>query len=175
MTALSVVLEFDIANSVPLVGDISFTNLARSAGFSTRKLERVLRLLFVRKIFWEARPGFVGHTTVSAYLADNKDLAAFLGHCAGEAFPAASMLSSAIKRFPYTEEPNEAGFNLALDTSDPMFSFMSKNPERFDRFNLGQAGISQGTGRDTQQAIEGYDWASLGKATVVDVSRASLG
>ncbi|KAI9801588.1 MAG: hypothetical protein M1825_003267 [Sarcosagium campestre] len=169
ITALSVVLEFDIANTVPLDGDISFEELSRLVGFDAGRLERILRLLFVRKIFVESRPGYVAHSAVSAHLAKNKELAAFLGHCTGEAFPAASKLTEAIRQYPHTEEPNQTGFNLALGTPDPLFTFLSKNAARFDRFNLGMAGISQAGGRSAKQVVEGYDWASLGQATVVDV------
>ena len=174
ITALSVVLEFHIAKSVPFESDISFKDLSDIVGFDTRKLERILRLLFVRKIFCETRPGFVAHTPVSAYLAKNRELAAFLGHAAFEAFPAATRLAEAIRKHPYTEEPNETGFNLALGTQDPLFTFLSKNPERFDRFNLGQSGISQTGSRSAKQAIVSFDWASLGNGTVVDVSAKTI-
>ena len=167
---MSVVLEFNIANSIPFDGDISFQDLSDIVSFDARKLERILRLLFVRKIFCETRPGFVGHTPVSAYLAKNRKLAAFLGHAAFEAFPAATRLAEAIRKHPYTEEPNETGFNLALATPDPLFTFLSKNPERFDRFNLGQSGISQTGSRSAKQAVVSFDWATLGDGTVVDVS-----
>lgn len=162
--------EFNIANSVPMDGDISFKDLSDIVGFDARKLERILRLLFVRRIFCETKAGFVEHTPVSAYLAKNRELAAFLGHAAFEAFPAATKLAEAIRKHPYTEEPNETGFNLALGTSDPLFTFLSKNPQRFDRFNLGQSGISQTGSRSAKQAIVSFDWASLGDGTVVDVS-----
>ena len=166
---MSVVLEFGIANAVPLHGDISFSELSQTVGFGVGRLERILRLLFVRSIFTESRPGYVAHTAVSTHLAENKELAAFLGHCTGEAFPAASKLTETIRKYPYSEEPNQTGFNLALGTSDPLFTFLSKNPARFDRFNLGMAGISQAGGRSAKQVTEGYDWGSLGEVTVVDV------
>lgn len=167
---MSVVLDFNIANLVPFDEAISFQALSKIVGFDARKLERILRLLFVRRIFCETKPGFVGHTPVSAYLARNRELAAFLGHAAFEAFPAATRLTETIKRHPFTEEPNETAFNLALGTPDPLFTFLSKNPERFDRFNLGQSGISQTGSRSAKQAVVSYDWASLGDGTVVDVS-----
>ena len=142
-------------------------------GFDASRLERILRLLFVRKIFIESRPGYVAHSEISKHLAENNELSAFLGHCAGEVFPAASKLTEALRRHPGTEAPNEAAFNYAFSTSDPLFTYLTKNPDRFDRFNLGMAGISQGGGRSAKQVVEGYDWAALGAATVVDV-RTSL-
>ena len=165
------VLEFGIALAVPVEGDISFQELSKIVGFDAQRLERILRLLFVRYIFTESRPGYVAHTPASAELARNKELAAFLGHCTFEAFPAASNLATTIRRYPHSELPNQTGFNAALQTEDPLFTFLSKNPARFDRFNLGMAGISQGGGRSAQQVAEGWDWSSLGSGTVVDVWR----
>lgn len=154
---------------MPLDGDISFSALSSKAGFDEQRLERILRLLFVKRIFRESRPSHVAHTSISAELRNNKALAAFLGHCTFEAFPAASRLSDSIRRYPHTQEPNETGFNLAMDTPDPLFTYLTKNPARFDRFNLGMAGISQAIGRSAQQVVDGYPWDSLGNATVVDV------
>ena len=139
-------------------------------GFNVTRLERILRLLFLRKIFAEPRPGHVAHTPVSLQLAQNPELAAFLGHCTGEAFPSAAALTSTLKAHPYSELPSNSPFNLAFATSDPLFTFLTQNPTRFDRFNLGMAGISQAGGRSAVQVVEGYDWARLGTgATVVDV------
>ncbi|KAL8790012.1 MAG: hypothetical protein Q9195_006561 [Heterodermia aff. obscurata] len=170
ITALSVVLEFNIHTAIPLHGDISFSSLSHIVGFNATRLERILRLLFVRKVFSESRPGYVAHTPVSRQLVQNPDLAAFLGHCTGEAFPSAAALTSTLKAHPFSELPSNAPFNLAFATSDPLFTFLTKNPTRFDRFNLGMAGISQAAGRSAAQVVEGYDWARLGTgATVVDV------
>jgi hypothetical protein len=133
-------------------------------------LERVLRLLFVRRIFHEAQPGYVAHTTVSQRLVTNPELTAFLGHCTHEAFPAASRLVDSLRQFPSSEEPNQTGFNIAFDTPDPLFTFLSKHPDRFERFNQGMAGLSKSGGRSAQQVVAGFSWDSLGEATVVDVS-----
>lgn len=130
----------------------------------------MLRLLFVRRIFYEARPGYVAHTRVSERLVINPDLTAFLGHCTHEAFPAASRLVDSLRQFPSSEEPNQAGFNIAFNTTDPLFTFLSKHPDRFERFNQGMAGLSRSGGRSAQQVVAGFPWDSLGKATVVDVS-----
>ncbi|KAL5337069.1 hypothetical protein BJX70DRAFT_400091 [Aspergillus crustosus] len=81
ITAIAVIVEFDLARHVPLDTDISFKELSLASGAPFGRLERVLRLLFVRRIFHEPRPGYVTHTTVSERLVTNPDLTAFLGHC----------------------------------------------------------------------------------------------
>ena len=156
-------------------GDISFAELSKIVGFDAGRLERILRLLFGRKIFVESRPGHVAHSEISTHLAKNNELAAFLSHCTGEAFPATSRHTEAIRQHPSTEAPNEAGFNYAFGTPDPLFTYLTKNRDRFDRFNLGMAGISRNCGRSAKQVVGGYDWAGLGAATVVDVRTTSFG
>jgi 6-hydroxytryprostatin B O-methyltransferase len=167
---LAVVIEFDLARKVPLGSSISFEQLSIASGCPLQRLERVLRLLFVRHIFREERPGYVAHTTISERLVMNSDLTAFLGHCTHEAFPAASRLVDSLRQFPTSEEPNQAGFNIAFNSTDPLFTFLSKHPDRFERFNQGMAGLSKSGGRSAQQVVDGFSWDSLGKATVVDVS-----
>jgi 6-hydroxytryprostatin B O-methyltransferase len=90
ITALAVVIEFNLAQHVPLDSEISFKELSLVSGAPLGRLERILRLLFVRRIFHEPRPGYIAHTTASERLVTNPELTAFLGHCTHEAFPAAS-------------------------------------------------------------------------------------
>jgi hypothetical protein len=169
ITALAVVVEFDLANHVPLDSDISIKDLAAASQAPFSRLERVLRLLFVRKIFYEPRPGFVAHTAVSKRMATDPDLTAFLGHCTHEAFPAASRLVESLRKYPDSERPSEAGFNIAFDTKDPLFSFLVQNPDRFDRFNRGMAGLSKHGGRSLQTVIDIYPWEDLGSAVCIDL------
>ncbi|KAF2109356.1 cercosporin toxin biosynthesis protein [Lophiotrema nucula] len=169
ITAIAVVLEFNIHTAVPVTGSISFKQLAEKVEILPGRLERVLRLLFLKGIFYEAEPNHVAHTDVSLYLAENHLLAAFMRHCTHEAFPAASRVVDAFRAHPQDEEPNETGFNVAFNTEDPLFSWLAARPDRFSNFNDAMEGISQGGGRSADQVVGGYPWADLGKATIVDV------
>jgi hypothetical protein len=169
ITALAVVVEFDLANHVPRDSEISIKDLAAVSGAPYSRLERVLRLLFVRKIFFEPKPGYVAHTVVSERMATSPELTAFLGHCTHEAFPAASRLVDSLRKYPDSEEPSQTGFNIAFGTADPLFNFLVKNPDRFDRFNRGMAGLSKHGGRSLQTVLDIYPWDTLGNAVCVDL------
>ncbi|QIW97762.1 hypothetical protein AMS68_003280 [Peltaster fructicola] len=169
MTAMAVVVEFNLAPLVPLESSITFQELAKQSGAPPGRLERVLRLLFLRKIFYEPTSGSVAHTAISRCLVTNPELTAYLGHCTHEAFPAASRLVDSMRRYSSTEGPSETGFNIAFDTPDPMFSFMAKHPERYDRFNKGMAGFSKHGGRSVQAVVDIYPWDKLNQAVVADV------
>lgn len=169
------ILESKVATSVSVDSDISFADFSRIVGFDASRLERILRLLLVRKIFVESRPAYVAHSEISAHLAGNKEFTTFPGHCTGEAFSAASRLTEAIRQHSNAEAPNKTSFNYTFGTPDPLFTYLTKNSDQFDRFKLGMAGISQAGRRSAQQVVGGYDWAALGSATVVDVRNALFG
>lgn len=165
-------LEFNILDAVsaaPTEEGIAFHELAAAVGLLPGRLERIIRLLFLKGIFREPSANRVAHSEVSLYLADNHLLAAFIRHCTHEAFPAAARLIDAFRAHPNDEEPNETGFNVAFETTDPLFSWLIARPKRFANFNAGMEGISQGGGRSSDQVVGGYPWGELGKATIVDV------
>lgn len=172
ITALSVVLEFNIAHHVPTEpgSSIPILELSKKVNILPSRLERIIRLLFLKRVFHSPSPGEIAHTPTSTLLASNHELAAFLSHCTHEAFPAASRLKDALRMYPENEKPNQAAFNVAFQTEDPLFDWLVKRPERFENFNEGMKGISQGGGRSGDQVVGGYDWNSLGHAQVVDVS-----
>lgn len=165
-------MEFKVAQNVPTKPEssIAILDLAQKVGILPNRLERILRLLFLKRIFHEPTPGNVAHTPTSLILSSNPELTAFIRHCTHEAFPSASRLIDALRLYPDTEKPNQAAFNVAFATEDPLFNWFVKRPDRFENFNEGMKGISQGGGRSGDQVVGGYDWASLGKVTVVDVS-----
>ena len=50
-----------------------------------------------------------------------------------------------------------------------MFDFFEDDPERMSRFKDGMSFLQTFPGLEPSYAVKAYDWASLGKATVVDV------
>jgi SAM-dependent methyltransferase len=50
-----------------------------------------------------------------------------------------------------------------------MFDFFEDHPERMSRFKDAMSFLSTFLGLEPSYAVKAYDWASLGKATVVDV------
>lgn len=50
-----------------------------------------------------------------------------------------------------------------------MFDFFEEHPERMSRFKDAMSFLSTFPGLENSYVVKGYDWASLGQATVVDV------
>lgn len=85
--------------------------------------------------------------------------------------PASHKVMKAMEKWPGSGEPNETGFNIEENTSDPFYIQLAKDPERSRRFGAGMRFMTQGDLYDIRHLINGYEWHELDKAggTVVDV------
>lgn len=61
------------------------------------------------------------------------------------------------------------GFQIANDTDKAMFDFFEDHPGRMNRFKDAMSFLQTFPGLEPSYTVKAYDWASLGKATVVDV------
>lgn len=69
--AISVIDGFNIAERVPLDGQVSYEELATAVGIPRSDLKSVVRLAMTDFIFHESSPGFVAHTAASKVLVEN--------------------------------------------------------------------------------------------------------
>ena len=76
-------------------------------------------------------------------------------------------------KWPGSQEPNKAGFQLANNTSDSLFACLAKDPARANRFSKAMANLAQDPGFSPQHICQNYPWAELAAATVVDVGGSS--
>ena len=67
----------------------------------------------------------------------------------------------AMDKWPGSQEPTEAGCNLALNTKDPF---------RLKRFQISMSSMNAGESFEVSHFVDNYPWDSLGEGTVVDVS-----
>lgn len=94
-----------------------------------------------------------------------------VGFLMEDLFPASTKVLEAMEKYPGSGEPNQTGFNVEFQTSDPFYLELGKNAERSRRFGAGMRFMTRGTLYDMDHLIHGYDWSSLDKAsaTVVDI------
>lgn len=76
-------------------------------------------------------------------------------------------------KWPGSQEPNQAGFQLANNTSDSLFACLAKDPTRASRFANAMANLAQDPGFSPEHICQNYAWGHLGAATVVDVGGSS--
>ncbi|KAI0095838.1 sterigmatocystin 8-O-methyltransferase [Nemania sp. FL0031] len=168
MISIQVITRFKIANLVPENGHISYEDLARQTCLSEPVLRRMLQAAMTMRIFYEPEPGMVAHNKVSKLLVDAQ-MNDWLATHAEEGWPSALRTVDALEKWPRSEEPNESGFSLANNSSGSMYSIIMASPKRAQRFANFIKTSAASYDNDTVHVIEGYDWAALGSATVVDV------
>ena len=86
-----------------------------------------------------------------------------------ETFPASAKLVEAVERYGDSQELNESAWNVANNTELPIFRYLEGHPERAQRFAKTMAALTTTDGYHVRHLLNGYDWKSLGEATVVDV------
>ncbi|KAJ5196749.1 hypothetical protein N7449_007228 [Penicillium cf. viridicatum] len=168
-----VIYHFKIHEAVPLQGSISYGELAQNVGLPERQVERFMRQSTLNGIFAEPKLGYIAHSAASAVLLRNKPMHDWYGHCLEELFLAGAKLADALDEHPGSEEPEESAFSKAFDTTDPIFTFLEKHPDRQARFFGTMEGVGKEYGHSLLHVVNGYDWAALGKATVIDVGGSS--
>lgn len=125
----------------------------------------------VNRVFSEPQLGYVQHTAVSRLLKEDPEAMDTVGFLLEDLAPASTKVLEAFKKWPGSGEPNETGFNIENDTSDPFYLELAKIPERSRRFGGGMRFMTRGSLYDIGHLINGYDWAALDKADgiVVDI------
>ena len=123
-------------------------------------------------IFCEPKEGLVAHTPVSRLLAEMPLLREWVGMSCEDMWPSATRVVDAIVKWPGSEEPFQAGFNLANNTKDPIYIEIMKDPSRAKRMADAMSFFHSLPGLEISHLLDCYDWAAVGSdnnAVVVDV------
>ena len=175
--------HFKVFDAVPLHGSISYSDLAAKVGLVEPRLRRILQHAFTNRYFFSPKPDFVAHTSNSAVVANNPNAQAWILHNVAEVEPwySTKALDSFIK-WGDTTDPKKTGPNLAVKPGEEkaFFELMTLPEEgewlgvkrkdwRFQRFQDSDKFMSEGGALKAADLHEGFDWAALGKATIVDV------
>ncbi|KAK7963530.1 S-adenosyl-L-methionine-dependent methyltransferase [Apiospora saccharicola] len=75
----------------------------------------------------------------------------------------------ATQKWPESQEANETGFSLAGHSGKSIYDVFSADPEHALRFSLAMDTFGELPQYQMSKVVEGYDWASLGRAKIVDV------
>ncbi|KAI1312683.1 putative O-methyltransferase [Xylaria venustula] len=170
LAAWQVALRFKFFAIVPLGKSLSVKEMASKAGMDKDRLRRVMKFLTTQRCFQELEGDRFEHTSLSAFIARNKDIEQCFAFEADEMFEASSLTANSIQKAPYTSEAKNSAFNLRFGTSP--YTWYSQNPERGARFASAMAGYVQ-MNRDTTELRNRFPWAQLGKTKVVDVGGGS--
>ena len=145
------------------------------------RVRRFIRQAMTNHIFTESRPGFVAHTATSAAPIKFPLLKPYIGFQSEECCLASLKVIEAMQKYGASEEPAKSGYGVAMglnpnDDKDCVFRFVQEDGEGEAKgFRLKRIGEAmecmKGYGPYHVRHVQrGFDWASLGTATIVDVS-----
>lgn len=99
--------RFDLANKVPLNGEIAFTDLAATVGIHHAALTSILRFGIAHRVFKEPRPGVIAHSAASRQIAEDSRVASWVGANVDDMWPAAEKVVDALEKWPLAAEANQ--------------------------------------------------------------------
>ena len=113
--------------------------------------------------------GEVAHSSTSAAFVMNPSLRDWALFTTSNVAMIASHTVEATEKYGDTESKTQTAFNAWKNTDEPFFGYVKQDKELTRQFASFMKDISTAKGMKIQHLLTGYDWASLGKATVVDV------
>jgi len=170
MVPLQAIHRFNILQTIPISGSVSYVDIASNTGLHVVHLRRLLRLAMATGFLDETQKGLVKHNAPSAMLLRNPLFGDVLGVMTEFIFKASTGLVDAIQGDPALQEPNTTGFNVALQTDKDFLRYLDSKPEAARMFAKMMKGMTSNPGFSHDYIVRGFKWAELGKATVVDVS-----
>ncbi len=164
------ILRFGLAHAFPIGSEASFGELAAASGLHETHVCKLLRFAMAQRIFCEPRPGIVAHSAASRALAENQGLHNWLRFSTDDLWHAAYHTSSAMAKYPGSEEPNETDFAMSNQSDKSMFGFFTENPECLQRFATVMCFFIERPGLAPRHVVDNYPWGDINKgSTVVDV------
>lgn len=117
----------------------------------------------------EPSPGMLAHNTVSVLFRRQQGLVDWALLIAEISAPTAQKMVEVTERYGETSKKTETAFNVQCDTDLPYFDYFGQRPAWRARFASYMKTVGSFPGTNIKHLIHGFDWASLGDATVVDV------
>ncbi|KAK5710119.1 hypothetical protein LTR17_019181 [Elasticomyces elasticus] len=165
------IYQFDVARKVPLIGDISYLDLATSIGVPERAVKRVMQLAIAFRVFCEARPGFISHSAGSKVIAEHQYIRDYEGTFVEENIPTSLYAVDAMKKWPHADCVEQTAYVLSRrgDTCGDYWKDLEREPERARRFAGMMRAFAQSDELKLGHVVDGFDWSALGKARIVDL------
>lgn len=168
-SALEISWRFKLPQAVPLDGRTSYEEVAAKVDLDKNLVQRVLQTLMTRSMFQQPEPGYVSHTRLSTALAAEEWPEIVFNVIYRWGNPAVTHIADALAKWGPSQKPNEAGYNIAMNTDKTVWETLNQNQVAQEAFGKFMNSTSSVLGV-IETLITGYDWAGLGDAIVVDVS-----
>ena len=91
----------------------------------------------------------------------------YFGTICQEVWPAATRTCDAVQEWPGSRDMGESGYQLAHGRTT--YETLAQDPIKQARYDNAMGAFANDQSFSVQNVVDNYDWASLGKGTVVDV------
>lgn len=165
IACLQWIIHYNIPSHVPLESDISYSELAKSAGVDEQVLKRVIRFAITFGVFAEPSSGIVAHTALSAVFVKEPIMRSWTKLCTEDTAISAVRLLDALQ-----PSPQRSAFQVAYGTENNYFQWIADKPDHVKAFAESMETLGRSAPYSADHLAYGYDWSGLGNAKVVDVS-----
>lgn len=163
--------QFQILAFIPHLGSIALQDIAELADVPENQLRRIVRMTAAVGFLHESQPGHVEHTALSAPFGNRPSYHDALMFLTNTAAPAAMQMVTVTQRLRHQQQllQGTAYNDLPLAASFQQQATPRRQWPSYLRYALGDQDSS------IASILNSFDWASLGEATVVDVSTTQCG
>lgn len=168
--ALHAMIRYKVPQAVPVAGRISLRDLATKCAVDEALLARFVRHAMTMHVFQEPEKDHVAHTADSKALISAEGAASMVGTVLEDLRPASLKVLDAVEKWPSVTEPTEAGFQLAYKTDESFYDWITRQPDRIERFSNHLQYLARDDKNATAQVAEAYDWSGVAAhGTMVDI------
>ncbi|KAF2149696.1 S-adenosyl-L-methionine-dependent methyltransferase [Myriangium duriaei CBS 260.36] len=161
--------RFKIMFHVPRDCSMPYTAVAQSAGVPIAQLKSISRMAMLTNFFAEPVPGELANSPLSLRFVDDPSLLEWLLYIAEIGSPTAGRMVEATERWGVTSHKAQTAANLFFKTEKPLFDYFATRPDLSQKFAGYMKNASRSPATSPDHVLRGFDWASLGKGTVVDI------
>ncbi|MCJ1366857.1 hypothetical protein MMC16_005987 [Acarospora aff. strigata] len=173
LSCLRWLCHFRILSHIPLHGSVPYSEVAAAAGVPESQLKSIARMAMTSSLLSEPIPGEIAHNATSALFVANPNLFDWALFMTEASAPTAAKFAEATEKWGATDVKNQTAYNIAMATDLPFFDHIAKSPEMTKQFAGYMKNVTTSEGTSVKHLLNGFDWASLGEATIVDVGGSS--
>nr|ANM86343.1 putative sterigmatocystin 8-O-methyltransferase [Cladonia uncialis subsp. uncialis]AUW31211.1 putative O-methyltransferase [Cladonia uncialis subsp. uncialis] len=161
--------HFNVLTHIPLTQSIPYEAVAAAASVPLHQLKSIARMAMTRNFLREPSSGQVAHSSISAAFIKNPSLNDWALFMTSTSAMMASQTVEATERYGVTESKTQTAYNVWKHTDRPFFDEIKESKELTRQFASYMKNVTSGKGLSIRHLVTGYDWSSLGEATVVDL------
>lgn len=161
--------HFNVLSHIPLTHSVAYETIASAAHVPLYQLKSIARMAMTTNFLREPTPGEVAHSNTSAAFIKNPSLNDWALFMTSISAMMASQTVEATQKYGATESKTQTTYNVWKNTDKPFFDHIKQDKELTRQFASYMKNVTSGKGTSIQHLLTGYDWASLGEVTVVDV------